>query len=491
MKKDLRIIFILVFDKSYFLSWAITISDFPIRHLLSGLEYRKVTNINRDMNKNIKRFAVVLILLIAVALVWQYPKLNLISGFASKNTASTIFISGRSLSSVNENDNNAPLVKLASSTYDKNERSALADVFGLMERKAVCRDGLGCVLTNEEVDPKLYSEAPIRIKKTVPLPYPLGHLPKKDTVFDNVNYQTLDKALDHVFEDTVRTRTALVLYKGHVIAERYVEGFDMNTPVLGWSMTKSILATLFGILEHQGKIRVEDKVDLPSWKNDERKEISLNHLLRMQSGLAWDEDYTQISDVTRMLFMESNMAASQAKKNVVAKPGEIWNYSSGTSNLLSGLLRNTFQNYQVYLNFPYKALIDKIGMHSMIIETDLAGNFVGSSYGWASTRDWGKFGQLYLQKGNWNGEQLFHPDWVSYVSSPTEHSDGVYGAHFWLNAHGKFPDVPRDMFSANGYQGQHVFVIPSKDLVVVRTGLAEAPQFDTNTFLKEILQAIQ
>ena len=296
--------------------------------------------------------------------------------------------------------------------------------------------------------------------------------------------------MDHVFRDTVKTRTALVLYKGHLLAERYADGFDQNTPILGWSMTKSVLATLFGILEYQGRLGVEDKADIPSWKADDRAEISLNHLLRMQSGLAWDEDYSTISDVTKMLFMETDMAASQAKKPLVAAPTEIWNYSSGTSNLLSGILRSGFAEYQEYLDFPYVSLIDKIGMHTMLIETDLAGNFVGSSYAWASTRDWAKFGQLYLQKGNWNGEQLFHPEWVSYVTHPTEHSDGVYGAHFWLNANGKFPDVPRDMFSANGYQGQHVFIIPSLDLVVVRTGLAEEPQFDTNLFLREVIEAL-
>ena len=236
---------------------------------------------------------------------------------------------------------------------------------------------------------------------------------------------------------------------------------------------------------------VSDPVPLPSWREDERKDITLNHLLRMQSGLAWDEDYSTISDVTEMLFMESNMAASQAKKDVVAQPTDVWNYSSGTSNLLSGLMRTKFDDYQNYLNFPYKALIDKIGMHSMLFETDLVGNFVGSSYGWANTRDWGRFGQLYLHNGNWNGEQLFDPNWISYVTTPTLHSDGIYGAHFWLNANGKFPDVPRDMYSANGYQGQHVFIIPSKDMVIVRTGLAEDPQFNTNTFIKEILEAIQ
>lgn len=440
--------------------------------------------------KKIKYILFFLFIILVITVIIQYPKLNLISGYAAKNTASTLFIAGRTLNSVAENDNNVPLIKLAESSYDLTNKVASAEVFGLMERKAICRDGLGCVLTNGDVDHRLYSEVPLRVQQTIPLPYPHGHLPARDTTFSRVDYGKLSRALDHVFADTVKTRTVLVLYKGHILAERYADGFDPDTPVLGWSMTKSVLATLFGILEYQGKISMNDKADLPSWEADGRKEITLDHLLRMQSGLDWEEDYSTISDVTKMLFMESNMAAVQAGKRLVAEPTEVWNYSSGTSNLLSGLLRNTFSTYQNYLNFPYKALIDKIGMHSMIIETDLAGNFVGSSYAWASTRDWARFGQLYLQKGNWNGEQIFHPAWVSYATEPTEHSNGVYGAHFWLNAHGKFPDVPRDMYSANGYQGQHVFIIPSKDLVVVRTGLAEEPQFDTNVFLREVIAAL-
>ena len=184
------------------------------------------------------------------------------------------------------------------------------------------------------------------------------------------------------------------------------------------------------------------------------------------------------------------MTQVQAGKEAEGEPAAIWNYSSGTSNLLSGLLRTHFDTYQAYLDFPYQALIDKIGMHSMLIETDMAGNFVGSSYAWASTRDWARFGLLYLNRGLWNGEQIFSPDWIDYITKPTHGSDGTYGAHFWLNAEGKYPDVPRDLYSANGYQGQYVFIIPSKNVVVVRTGLAEPPEFDVNAFLANILAAL-
>ncbi|MDO6517889.1 serine hydrolase domain-containing protein [Zobellia uliginosa] len=441
--------------------------------------------------KAFKRILLILFVILAVAVYFNFPKLNFISGYAAKNMASTVFLTERGAKSVELNDNDVPLINLADVETDG--KSASASVFGLMERKAVCHEGLGCTLINENYDPNVPIPVPVRAEPKSDLFFPYGDKEAKDTVFAHIDYDRLQKAIDWAFSDNEekKTRTVLVAYKNHIVGEKYLEGFTKDTPILGWSMTKSVLATLYGILEYQGKIDLNQAVLLDGWEKDERKHITLNHLLRMQSGLAWEEDYTSISDVTRMLFMDADMTKAQGEKEAIAAPTEIWNYSSGTSNLLSGILRKRFKTHQEYINFPYEALIDKIGMSSMLIETDMKGNFVGSSYAWATTRDWAKFGLLYLNKGNWNGERLFDSSWVDYVSEPTLHSDGTYGGHFWLNANGKYPDVPRDLYSANGYQGQRVFIIPSKDLVVVRTGLAEEPDFDINLFLKNILASFQ
>ncbi len=441
--------------------------------------------------KSIKRLAVIVLVLLLATIAFQYPKLTIISGYAAKNMASSAFVAGRSEASIEANDNNVPLIKLAETQVNKKEKSVTASVLSLMQRKAICRDGLGCALMIKDANQISSNTKPHRQVTTNPLPFPYGNGETRDTIFPEVDYKQLESAISYAFEnpDIQKTRTLLVAYKDHILSERYVEGFGSQTPVLGWSMTKSVLATLFGILEYQGKIELNSPAPISSWQQDIRKNINLNHLLRMQSGLSWEEDYTKISDVTRMLFMSADMTRIQEDKQALAQPGELWNYSSGTSNLLSGVLRQQFSSHQDYLNFPYQELIDKIGMSSMLIEADLAGNFVGSSYSWANTRDWAKFGLLYLHNGNWNGEQLFDKNWVDYVTRPTAHSDGTYGAHFWLNAEGKYPGVPRDLYSANGYQGQYVFIIPSKDLVIVRTGLAEPPDFDLNTFLKEIIAA--
>ena len=115
--------------------------------------------------------------------------------------------------------------------------------------------------------------------------------------------------------------------------------------------------------------------------------------------MAWSEEYDKISDATKMLFLAEDMGKVQENKELVGAPNESWNYSSGTTNLLSNILRSHFDSHQGYLDFWYSALIDKIGMHSMLIETDMSGSYVGSSYGWATPRDWAKFGLLYLHKG--------------------------------------------------------------------------------------------
>ena len=428
---------------------------------------------------------------LGITVYLNYPKLNLISGFAAKSLSSGYHIAKHPFSYLEANDNDIPLVRL-SSLQKANNTYVVSSVFGLMPRKAVYRQGLGSVLTNKDYNESTSYLTPNRSKRKDTLPFPFGNNGKKDSIFSKVDYIQLDKALAYAFHDNKnqKTRTVLIAYKNQIIAENYVAGFTAKTPVLGWSMTKSILATLYGVMDYQNKSSLEEHPFVNAIDKD-KGIITLNHLLRMQSGLDWNEDYTTISDVTKMLFLEQDMTLSQANKSVVKKQGTVWNYSSGTSNFLSGYLRSKFNSHQEYLDYPYSSLIDKIGMHSMLLEADLKGNYVASSYGWANTRDWAKFGLLYLNNGLWNGERIFSDTWVNYVTTPTQNSDGVYGAHFWLNTGGKFPNVPRDMYSANGFQGQYVFIIPSKNLVVVRTGLAENPDFDVDFFLSEVCKAIK
>jgi CubicO group peptidase (beta-lactamase class C family) len=424
-----------------------------------------------------------------------YPKLDLISGFSAKSMASGHFIDNRSQEMIEKGDNDIEMITLAKNKIDENGKFAIASVYGLKERKAIYREGLGATLINDDFDVSKPYEVPKRTKLENNLSFPYGNNEPKDTVFANIDYAKLDKAVANAFdkkgEQTKRTRSVLVIYKDKIVAEKYDTGFDKNSKILGWSMTKSITATLFGVLQKQGKIDINKPAPIAEWADDERAKITINDLLHMNSGLEWEEDYTKISDVTQMLFLDTDMSKSQIDKPLAGKTNATWNYSSGTTNLLSGILRKQFKTHQEYLDFWYSDLIDKIGMNSMLVETDMAGNYVGSSYSWATTRDWSKFGLLYLHKGNWNGEQLFDENWSKYVATPTNTSNGKYGAHFWLNAGGKFPDVPKNMFYCSGYQGQMVAIFPSHDLVIVRMGLKEDPEFDFNGLLSGIVGSLK
>lgn len=442
--------------------------------------------------KKIFSFGLLFLLLgLGVVIYIYYPQLNLITGFAAKNVCSCVFEANRDPETVAAQDNNFDPVNLSDYEVDGENRTASATVFGLKERTAKFNPGLGCTLLPENPEEKVtFDIQPQRSISGSRTSYPFGNGKGVDSTFARINYNQLEKALENAFFEANKTRAVVVLYKDHLIAEKYAPGFSKETKLLGWSMTKSITGAVLGVLEKQGRISPEQDHLFPEWENDARAQITINNLLHMNSGLAWEEDYTKISDVTKMLFLAKDMGEVQLKKELVGAPGSIWNYSSGTSNLLSKFIRKQFNSQQEYLDFWYRELIDRIGMHSMTIEVDPVGNYVGSSYSWATARDWAKFGLLYLHKGNWNGEQIINENWINYTVQPVEGSNGQYGAHFWLNAGGLYPDVPRDLFSANGFQGQHVFIIPSEDLVVVRFGLVEHPEFDINKFLKEVIAAV-
>ena len=445
------------------------------------------------MKNFFKILAVALLLVFIYLRIAIFPQLDLISGFSAKSVASGHFNDNRSLKIIEKGDNDIDKIDWATNEINEVGKFATASVGGIKERKAIYRKGLGVTLINDDFDVSKPYEVPKRTKINNNLPFPYGNNEPKDTLFSNVDYDRLEKAITNAFdkkgEKGKRTRSVIVIYKDKIIAEKYDSDFNKNSVILGWSMTKSITATCFGILQKQGKIDIMKPAPIAEWKNDNRKNITINDLLHMNSGLEWDENYEKISDATNMLFIEEDMSKSQIDKPLIGKPNNTWNYSSGTTNLLSGILRKQFKTHQDYLDFWYAALLDKIGMNSALIETDMAGNFVGSSYGWATTRDWAKFGLLYLHKGNWNGEQLFDESWAKYVATPTNTSNGRYGGQFWLNAGGHFPDVPREMFYASGFQGQMVAIFPTHNLVIVRMGLSE--DFDFNGFLKEVVGSLK
>jgi CubicO group peptidase (beta-lactamase class C family) len=434
-----------------------------------------------------KRILLFISLTIIIAVISNYPKLNILAGYSAKNTASSVFLGERSLAFTDSTDNNFSPVNLATDKVDIEKKFVTSSVLGLLTRKAIYREGLGSVLTLDKSDETASYLVPKRLKANNVTPFPYGSAPQKDTVFTNVDYEKLNETVNSTFGKN-KSRAVVVIYKDQIIAEKYADGFSKDSRILGWSMTKSIMSTVFGVLQHQNKINIQDKAPIKSWQKDARKNITIHNLLQMNSGLEWDENYDEISDATKMLFLERDMTKMQEEKSLTGTTNASWNYASGTTNLLSGILRKQFPTHQAYLDFWYTDFIDKIGMNSMVVESDLAGNYVASSYAWATARDWAKFGLLYLHNGNWNGEELFNKKWVDYITTPTPTSNGTYGAQFWLNAEKQFKEVPANMYFADGYQGQRVYILPDQDLVIARFGLS---WFEENKFLKGVIKSIK
>jgi CubicO group peptidase (beta-lactamase class C family) len=301
-----------------------------------------------------------------------------------------------------------------------------------------------------------------------------------------------------------RTRAVIVVYDGRIVAERYAAGFTQETAQLGWSMTKSVTNALVGILVKEGKLRLHAPAPVPEWRSpgDPRAAITLDELLRMSSGLQFKENYENPrSDAVRMLLAEPDTGAYAAEKPLEVPPDSRWSYSSGTANIISRIVRQSVGgSLSDFTAFAHRALFDKVGMASAVIEPDPSGTFVGSSFMYATPRDWARFGLLYLNDGVWKNEQILPEGWVKYSTRPTPKAPkGEYGAHFWLNA-GRpgqredrwMPKVPPDMYSLRGFEGQYVSIIPSKKLVIVRFGLSVGEKaWDQEQFIADIIDALK
>lgn len=441
-----------------------------------------------------------IVLVVAILLVIAYfifqatigPQIPVGAGYAAKKMCSCTFIAGRDQESIQSEDLGLSPLNMSKSKIDFDKKLVKTSILGMGTRTAEYRGLLGCVLLDGEDDYNIHLELP---KPEVnPVAYwPYGPREIRDPV-QGVDYAALDMAIKNAFDpsmkmDSVKTRAIVVIYKDTLVGELYADGYDKDTELLGWSMTKSIMNALVGILSGEGKLSVREKNLFPHW-DDGRANITIHDLLQMQSGLKFDEIYTEVSDATTMLFLSEDIVSTASYQPLIHKPGTYWSYSSGTSNIISGIIRNKFNNHEEYLKFPHEALFRKIGMYSARLEIDESGNYIGSSYCYATPRDWAKFGILYLNDGVWNGERLLPEGWVDYTRHAATHSDGIYGGHFWQNHnHASYADVPEDLFSCNGYEGQYVFIIPSYDVVVVRMGLSE--NFNINKFLKEVLNALE
>ena len=430
------------------------------------------------------------------------------TGYGAKVLCSAVFVSGRNENDVRAQELEFVPLNVASYKVDYKDSSVTCTLFGFAKRKAIYRKGLGATLVRELTEDRIRSQRfrlPIQPSlQTDTIPWPLGDK-LADTLPEGIDTIRLKNAVTDIFSepDTLnrnRTRAIVIIYNNQIIAEKYSPGFTRNTRLTGWSMTKSVTSAITGILVKENKLKVDMLAPVPEWKNadDPRHQIRLLHLLQQTTGLKFEEVYSKSSHATRMLCQEGNMGAYAASLPAKYPPGERFRYSSGNSNILSRVIRSTLGD-SVYHAFPYEHLFYELGMYSVVLEPDASGTFVGSSYCYATARDWARFGLLYLNEGRVNGKQLLPEGWVKQSVSPSPVAErGEYGYQWWLNAGEKdhpenrwFPTLPTDMFFADGFEGQNVFVIPSKRLVVVRLGLTRKRQYGEEEFFGKIIASVR
>lgn len=348
-------------------------------------------------------------------------------------------------------------------------------------REALFRPGLGCTLVPAVGDPLPSS---FKAPAIAPKPWPGGDL--REAAIAGLKRPALEAALAEAFREPTperprQTRAIVVLWRGGLLTERYAPGFDAQTPLLGWSMSKSLTNALVGMRVGDGALRLDGPVPLAGWAGDERREITLDQLLRMSSGLAFTEHYDDFtSDVVSMLFGPAavDTGGFAARQPLAFAPDSHWSYASGTTNIIQKVLRESFPSTEAYWRYLFDRLYAPLGMTHSFLEPDAAGTFVGSSFGYGSARDWARFGQLFLDDGIWAGQRLLPEGWVDYSTTPTPKAPyGSYGAHWWLNVGEPddpmarpFQSLPQDLYRASGFEGQNVIIVPSRDLVVVRLG---------------------
>jgi CubicO group peptidase (beta-lactamase class C family) len=314
----------------------------------------------------------------------------------------------------------------------------------------------------------------------------------------------LKAALDHAFEEPAeppfrRTKAVVVVRDGSVIAERYADGIGVDTPLLGFSMTKSVVNALIGLLTQQGLVTPSMTAPIAEWRGDSRREIEIEHLMRMTTGLALDETNSGFDLSSQMVYLHNDMAGFAAKAPLVAPPGTRWVYSSPSTQILARIIRDAVGGPEQTLRFAWRELFNPLGMRSVTLEFDGTGTLQGSSSMLASARDWARFGLLYLQDGVVGGRRLLHEDWVDLSAAATLDTD--YGAGFWTNrseherAKGRVSmGIPRDAFFAFGDMGQRIVILQSQRMVIVRLGDSIDPTGDIRglgRLVREVIAAVQ
>ena len=435
------------------------------------------------MKKVLRIVGALLIAAVIGGCIYLNSLMPIITGYAAKNLASAVFVSGRDAKEVEALDLKFSFIRFNRNKVDY-ENKTVTSRFLWGKSTAVYRDGYGVTLLRGATVDELRQHAyPLPAETAPSKPIALGDSATR------VRLEPIAKALVDDRTYNGHPFAFMALHKGKVVAERYDKGIGPETKLLSWSMAKSFTSALTGVMAGDGLVDINAPVDIAEWQNDGRKNITLNNLLQMQSGLGWDEDYGARSDVNLMLHREQDMGLYALSKPLAYEPGTRWYYSSGTTNIVMRYLRSRFSSDEVFLDYIRTRLFAPLGIRNAVFEQDMSGTPVGSSYIYVTAADYARFGQMYLDDGCVDSLRVLPQGWVKYTATPTSDSKGRYGAFFWLNQGKDLPDVPEDMFYCNGHDGQRVFIVPSKELVVVVLSYSPKPDrvVDFNALLKDII----
>ncbi len=412
------------------------------------------------------------------------------SGFA-KIMCSAVFITGLDPDFAAENvgyftSPYAERAKVGKPVIDRTNKAVHITLPNGVTRTAKYLGSQGCVTL--PVGQNSISFTPIVVKSQLPdastQRWPMGDLLPNEPLPKEIDGAKVKAAVDAAFQPAAGMTAAFVVtWKGRLIGERYGEGITTRTPLESWSMGKSLTATLMGVLIRQGVYELGQPAPVPEWQGsgDPRAKIRIADILHMSSGLRikapQDPDYDPLGTYPDHLYLYTGSVNSfhyAATRPQQWPPGMVGRYHNTDPVLINYLVRLAVEKRgEEYLSFPQRSLFDKIGIRTMVLETDPYGNFLTQGYAFASGRDWARLGNLYLQNGMWDGQRILPEGYAKFVSTlaPAWEADKrpIYGAFFWLNGDGTFP-VPKEAYYMWGAGGQRTLIIPSHDLVVVRLG---------------------
>ena len=441
---------------------------------------------------------------LGMAAWFAQPALSVAVGHKARILCSGVFVSKRVPAAVlaDLQVDDLSVLQYVNASIDTIAQTVTARALGV-ERRAVYREGLGCALELENLTPPRLPTSD-RDPGVATGSGDSRQLPPTEGSVTRESSAQLDAVVAQAFDEPDpqhlrRTRAIVVMQAGTIVAERYASGVGPDTPLAGWSMSKSVINALVGVLVRDGWLAVNAPAPIPVWHQpgDPRGAITVDQLLRMSSGLRFEEKQdSPRSDVMRMLFGVGNIAAFVAGREIAFAPGTRWEYSNASSNILAVAIHNVLRDRATYLEFPRRALFSPLGMSSAVLETDAAGTFIGSSYMYATARDWARFGMLYLRDGLWNSTRILPPGWIDYTRTPAPADQASrYGAHFWLEIPPEYagadPRLPVPAFHAAGHEAQFVTIVPSRDVVIVRLGRTRYPQaWDHAAFVRAVLASL-